>query len=39
LKSQPARTSSVPVRVRVSKTLMPSVAASENLPPTGYSLG
>ena len=39
LKSQPARSSRVPVRVRVSKTLMPTVAASENRPPTGYSLG
>src|SRR5262249_16537024 len=39
LKSHPARSSRVPVRVRVSKTLMPTVAASENLPPTGYSLG
>ena len=39
LKSQPARTSRVPVRVRVSKTLMPTVAASENRPPTGYSRG
>src|SRR5215472_6714699 len=39
VKSHPARTSSVPVRVRVSKTLMPTVAASENRPATGYSLG
>src|SRR5215472_1756489 len=39
LKSQPARRSRVPVRVSVSKTLMPTVTARENRPPTGYSLG